>query len=299
MKLIKEEGTIVNLNILDRPIAFHRCLAEIAGSADGGLFLSQLLYWHNRVEKEYYKTIDDIYQETMIKEDRQRSIRKQLKRKGIITERFAGIPPKLYFTVHTEIIAKLLNIQSTGIPGDNNPVQPGMLPGIPGDIKETETTTETTTKDLKHNCEVSLVDEIFSDYKTILGHSRARMGPKRRKLINAAIKAGYNRQDLADAFHGCKRSSFHQGYNLARKKHDSIELILRDEGNIDRFRAYRSDPPAPTWKAGMEPPLAIMRRAREHYEWACIRVEMEKPGTGGDYIEGSTGQVVNFDGSML
>lgn len=136
----------MSIAILDRPIAFHRCFAELAGSAEGGIFLSQMVYWHNRVDREFYKTADEIYEETMIKKDRQLSIRRKLIKKGILSEELRGLPAKLFYKINEENLRKSLNSPVTGIPPTGRRNSSNKKEEFPQ--LYTETTTETTTKDL-------------------------------------------------------------------------------------------------------------------------------------------------------
>ena len=41
-----------SLNLLNRPIAFHRCLVILTGSILAALLLSQALYWQRRVPEQ-------------------------------------------------------------------------------------------------------------------------------------------------------------------------------------------------------------------------------------------------------
>lgn len=75
--------------LLIRPIAYHRALARVAGSATAGLFLSQLYYWTDRAghpDGWVYKTWIEWEDETGLTLDEQRSARRTLKQKGLIDE---------------------------------------------------------------------------------------------------------------------------------------------------------------------------------------------------------------------
>jgi len=142
--------------------------------------------------------------------------------------------------------------------------------------------------------ENGLVEAVFSDWQQILNHPRARLGNDRRKNIVAALKIGYQRDELKDAFVGCSRSSFHMGLNAEGKIHSDIPLILRNESNIDRFRTYRLNPPKPKWRNGDKPPVQVIRRAQEFFQNVCREAVAEKAlrPPGGEYIDGDTGEYV-------
>jgi hypothetical protein len=50
------------IQILDRPIAFHRCLVRVTKSVAAALMLSQAIYWSNRTKDPdgwFWKTAED------------------------------------------------------------------------------------------------------------------------------------------------------------------------------------------------------------------------------------------------
>lgn len=68
--------------------------------------------------------------------------------------------------------------------------------------------------------------------------SSARRKPvfseKRRKLIEKAL-AAYGPEACFQAIDGCKASPWHMGENPQGVKYNDIELIFRNERNIERF----------------------------------------------------------------
>jgi hypothetical protein len=98
------------LNLLDRPIAFHRCFAELAGSIEGGIFLSQVVYWRSRGTDDgwFYKSSVEWTDETMLSEEQQRRIRKRLVEAGFIKERYERAEHKLYFQLQESAISEAL-----------------------------------------------------------------------------------------------------------------------------------------------------------------------------------------------
>jgi hypothetical protein len=99
------------IEILDSPIAFHRCLAEITGSANAGLLLSQAIYWQNRPAREgpngwWYKTREDWYKETSLSRKELETARRACA--GILLHKVKGIPPKTYYKVDVEELEKRL-----------------------------------------------------------------------------------------------------------------------------------------------------------------------------------------------
>jgi len=144
--------------LLDRPVGFHRALADVGGGATAGLFLSQALYWSRRTTDRagwFWKTQQEWQAETALTRREQETARARLRATGVLQERHAGVPAKLYFRVDLARLAALLrgvagqdggNRQtrmagSATLAGRKAPHQDG---GKRQPLKGTETTTETT-----------------------------------------------------------------------------------------------------------------------------------------------------------
>lgn len=89
--------------LLDRPIAFHRCFVDLCG-VNGAIFLSQCIYWSKRLSSGrggwFYKTQEDWEDETGLTRREQENARKRLKHFGILEEVVKGIPAQLWFRVN-------------------------------------------------------------------------------------------------------------------------------------------------------------------------------------------------------
>jgi hypothetical protein len=97
--------------LLDRPVGFHRALADVGGGATAGLFLSQALYWSRRTADPagwFWKTQQDWQAETALTRREQETARARLRATGVLQERHAGVPAKLYFRVDLARLAALL-----------------------------------------------------------------------------------------------------------------------------------------------------------------------------------------------
>lgn len=98
---------------LRRPIAFHRVFAELAGSAAGGLFLSQLFYWSDKgtdPEGWIYKTIAEWTEETALSRREQESARAALVALGVLEVERRGLPARLHFRLDVDRLASLLDV---------------------------------------------------------------------------------------------------------------------------------------------------------------------------------------------
>lgn len=85
------------------------------------------------------------------------------------------------------------------------------------------------------------IDVVFEYWKAVTGHSRARLDDKRKRLIGDRLK-DYSVEELCIAIDGNKASPFHQGKNEDGTVHDSIELIFRSAGNVERFIGIAEKP---------------------------------------------------------
>lgn len=81
------------------------------------------------------------------------------------------------------------------------------------------------------------IERVFEQWKSTMGHARARLDQKRTKAIRAMLAVGYSVEDLELATFGCSVSPFHQGQNDRGTKFDDIALICRDAEHVDKFMA--------------------------------------------------------------
>jgi len=87
-----------------RTIAFKACYAKLTGSIASGVFLSQALYWQEKMGwgRSWYKTQEDWEAETTLSRFQQEKARKVLCKLGILEEARRGLPAKLYYKVSLE-----------------------------------------------------------------------------------------------------------------------------------------------------------------------------------------------------
>jgi hypothetical protein len=93
-----------------KQIAFNPDLARALGSANAGILLSQLLYWHKKgADKDWiYKTIDEMQTETSLSRAEQDTAIKICKKFNILEVKLKGIPAKRHFNLDIPKIAELL-----------------------------------------------------------------------------------------------------------------------------------------------------------------------------------------------
>ena len=96
--------------------------------------------------------------------------------------------------------------------------------------------------------------KLFELWKVEYNHPRAKLDPKRRKKIQAALKLKYTAAELARAIRGYKNSPHHMGKNDSDTVYDDIELFLRDAKHIDQGLKFADQgPPADKGPAPDDP----------------------------------------------
>lgn len=204
------------LKLLDRPIAYHRVLAEIAGSVGGGVFLSQALYWAKRAtlpDGWFYKTAEEWYEETYLTRREQETIRKRLVSINILQEEKRGVPAKLHYKINLSALESYAMTRSdTRVDNEvNEAVQTSFnksakldspeTPNLVQQIRQTntETTAETTTETTNiHTSAQAEFDEFWAAYPKRTPHANPKH-PASLKYINARQKLKVPREVLLTA----------------------------------------------------------------------------------------------------
>lgn len=182
------------LENIGRPVAYYPSLVKITGSVCAGIFLCQLLYWRGKQtdpEGWIYKTQAEISEETGLSRCEQETARRLLREKGLIREKFADVPRKLYFNVCIdEINEEWMKVQNSlknphnadGFPEEDEKTfknqhnaenqhyimretsiiecrKPALLNAENQHYNNTENTTEITTENITENIKYSLSDK--------------------------------------------------------------------------------------------------------------------------------------------
>lgn len=210
--------------LLDRPIAYHRILAEVAGSVGGGVFLSQALYWSRRVtlpDGWFYKTSEEWFEETYLSRREQETVRKRLVAINILEEVKRGVPAKLHFRLNVNALeAEIRNVLTRrgtqGNVGECEAVQTSLAESAKLDSTKApnkdggkrQTITESTTENTTENKNI-LVDSEFEEFWAVY--------PKRAPYSNPQKKA-------------------RESYIRIRKKKVSHETIINAARNYAALR---------------------------------------------------------------
>lgn len=102
----------------DKPVAYHPALARISGSVVAGVLLSQLCYWSPRATSPdgwFWKTQEEIEEETCISRHELDGAKKKLIGRGLIVAQVKGAPPKTFYKVNHEAIEEAL-VQQINLP---------------------------------------------------------------------------------------------------------------------------------------------------------------------------------------
>lgn len=101
------KNLMANLN--QRPVAFYPVYAQIAGSINAGLLLSQLLYWHSAVNgREFYKTDIEISNETYLSEKELRNAKARLRALAFVKITLRGMPAVTYYDFDLQALAEAI-----------------------------------------------------------------------------------------------------------------------------------------------------------------------------------------------
>jgi hypothetical protein len=85
------------------------------------------------------------------------------------------------------------------------------------------------------------VELVFQSWVAVTDRSgRTRLDDKRRRAITRAL-TDYPVAEVLEAVAGWENSPFHRGQNDQGKVYDEISLILRDAGQIEKFRDLARD----------------------------------------------------------
>lgn len=79
------------------------------------------------------------------------------------------------------------------------------------------------------------VDEIFTYWQQVMGHSKAKLTKDRTDKIRERLKEGYTVEDIKKAIDGCRATPHNMGDNERKTVYDDIELICRKGSKLEHF----------------------------------------------------------------
>lgn len=246
---------------LKQTITIRIALYLLTKDLAAALFLSQLDYWRRRTKDPngwIYKTQKELEKEIFLTPYQQRRARKILVTLGLIEEKCAGLPKKIYFRIKTDIgcqledqdtaqqeVKKLHNNNESNLNNECEETALMKVDKVEQNVQETssysiigkithEITAENTTKTLRNSiCKPE--ELIFFHWKKVMGHPNAKMDKKRKQLIKSALSLGYSVDDICHAIDGCSVTPHNVGDNEKGERYDGLHIILKSADQIDRF----------------------------------------------------------------
>lgn len=111
--------TMVRRYFSPRLIGYNPMIAKVLGSVTAGVLLAQLMYWSETMTEAamkkghefdgwFYKTGQDLYNETGLSRYEQETARRRLRNLGIIQEERKGLPARLYYQVNWQALIEVL-----------------------------------------------------------------------------------------------------------------------------------------------------------------------------------------------
>ena len=83
-----------------RPIVYLPIYRQITGSTTAGIMLSQLMYWHDKMQgKEFWKTDEEIMDETALTKNELRGAKKTIKKLPFVNIERKGVPCRTFYKI--------------------------------------------------------------------------------------------------------------------------------------------------------------------------------------------------------
>lgn len=156
---------------LQRPVAYHKAFAKIAGKACAAVMLAQAWYWMPRstkLEGWFYKSRKEWTEETGLTRTEQETARRRLVKLGILQEELRGMPATMHFRIDKTRVISLL---AENLPTERRKTckQVGGKPANQS-AEKPPTITESTTESNQENKEPS-------PHARLMDHLQIRYGP--------------------------------------------------------------------------------------------------------------------------
>lgn len=86
-------------------------------------------------------------------------------------------------------------------------------------------------------------DRVFEHWQVAMNHPRAVFDSTRRTKVEARLKEGRTVEELCAAVDGCARTPHNMGQNERGEIFDDLELICRNDKQVERFIRNAASPP--------------------------------------------------------
>ena len=113
IKKKRNTNSTLIINYEEKPVLFNPGLGRISKSAIAGLFMSQLLYWHQKGRNKdwTYKTINEFKEETCLTRSEQERAIKIWKELGVLEVELRSIPRRRFFKINLGRLEELLKAE--------------------------------------------------------------------------------------------------------------------------------------------------------------------------------------------
>lgn len=96
------------LEVFDSPVSFHRCLVPITGGVTAALMLSQAIWTSQEIDHTangwFSRSQEQWAEATGLTRWEQETARRALRSSGFLEERRIGMPAKLWYRVHPDLV---------------------------------------------------------------------------------------------------------------------------------------------------------------------------------------------------
>ncbi len=89
---------------------------------------------------------------------------------------------------------------------------------------------------VRRNDDREVVIDVFAYWARVTDRLGSKLTEDRVTKIRARLREGYTAEDLKAAIAGCAADAFYAGENDRKTRYDTLEVILRNGSNVERFR---------------------------------------------------------------
>jgi hypothetical protein len=151
----------------DNPIVIHRIYLKLTNDYATAAALAQVLYWHKKMGKKFYKIDDDFCDELCLTPKQFKRVKTALKELPFLKLSVEQVPPKSFYDVDYDVLSQQIEKIEQGQiesyqKGQIEPAQKGQIEPAQKGQNNTETKTEITTEPNNNNSDVALDVSIFT-----------------------------------------------------------------------------------------------------------------------------------------
>ena len=212
-----------------RPIAYYPVYRQITGSTTAGILLSQLMFWFGKQDK-FYKTDEEIREETLLTEWELKTAKSALKKVGFIKITREGVPAKTFYEIDWDKYELILNNIEEETSKQDGINSPNKLGGI------TPTSSEETSQPVRRNPPNKIGGNLRTIYKYTKTTTEITTENKEKEKI-------YKKEKNLETFKNLW-NEYAQKYNLAsvkalsKSRINKLKARMQDDKNfLENFKA--------------------------------------------------------------